>query len=104
MRPKRGPAQFNEFYRQCSRRPFSAPRRSSHVSTPDRIFFIIGVYPTSQSSRSGYAPINALDRKVLDELLQLLIGQAGQAVAPWNYTVSMVRLAIGAAFLLGAVQ
>ena len=35
------PAQFNEFYRQCSRRPSCAPH-CSPVSTPDRILFIIG--------------------------------------------------------------
>jgi hypothetical protein len=36
------PAQFNEFYRQCSRRRHSCPRRFVHVSTPDRMLFING--------------------------------------------------------------
>ena len=35
-------AQFNEFYRQCSRRPLPCSRTLSRVSTPDRMLFIIG--------------------------------------------------------------
>jgi hypothetical protein len=34
------PAQFNEFYRQCSRR-LSGANQSLRVSTPDRILFNI---------------------------------------------------------------
>ena len=43
--PIADPAQFNEFYRQCSRRPTSNSRNLSPASTPDRMLFIIGTYP-----------------------------------------------------------
>src|ERR1035438_2438959 len=41
------PAQFNEFYRQCSRRPSQCFRGSLPVSTPDRILFIIAARKTA---------------------------------------------------------
>ena len=49
------PAQFNEFYRQCSRRPSLHPRGCSHVSTPDGMLFIIGTFPMlSEKPTSGH--------------------------------------------------
>jgi hypothetical protein len=41
-----GPAQFNEFYRQCPPQVFPTPRIFLGAGTADRMLFIIDSYPT----------------------------------------------------------